>query len=131
MLNVTTKIDKEAAIEEVRILMQAVADIRAYFGFTRQTFALLCDVPVHSYRVLERHGKGDLVTFHKVFTVLAKKLSIDVNYLLSNQSYPPYLFKKEHLEIKENLHKEMELSLQTSSEEKTQIDNLLRNDVIL
>ena len=52
MLNVTTKIDKEAAIEEVRVLMQAVADIRAYFGFTRQTFALLCDVPVHSYRVL-------------------------------------------------------------------------------
>ena len=87
MLNVTTRIDKLETIEEIKVLMEAVATIREYFGLSRQEFALLCDIPPHSYRVLEKHGKGDLVSLYKLLTTLHKRFSIDLNILLATKKY--------------------------------------------
>lgn len=127
MLNVTTHIDKLDAQEEIKTLMSAVGEIREFFGLTRQAFALLCDIPAHSYRVLEKHGKGDLVTFYKILRILHSKYNIDINILLTTKSYSTALIPEE---FKEERIKQQnaELASKTSTREKLESDKLLRND---
>jgi hypothetical protein len=108
MLNVTTRIDKLETIEEMKTLMGAVATIREYFGLSRQAFALLCDIPPHSYRVLEKHGKGDLVSLYKLLTTLRKRFSIDLNILLSTKKYLIEMLTAEHDALKKQILQEIE-----------------------
>ena len=128
MLNVTTRIDKLETIEEVKTLMGAVATIREYFGLSRQAFALLCDIPPHSYRVLEKHGKGDLVSLYKLLTTLRKRFSIDLNILLSTKKYSIEMLTAEHDALKEQILQEIEVLSSFTDSEKVQKNNLLRND---
>ena len=128
MLNVTTRIDKLETIEEVKTLMGAVATIREYFGLSRQAFALLCDIPPHSYRVLEKHGKGDLVSLYKLLTTLRKRFSIDLNILLSTKKYSIAMLTAEHDALKEQILQEIEALSSFTNSEKVQKNNLLRND---
>jgi hypothetical protein len=127
MLNVTTHIDKLDAQEEIKTLMSAVGEIREFFGLTRQAFALLCDIPAHSYRVLEKHGKGDIVTFYKILRILHSKYNIDINVLLTTKSYSTALIPEE---FKEERIKQQnaELASKTSHGERIESDKLLRND---
>ena len=127
MLNVTTHIDKLDAQEEINTLMSAVGEIREFFGLTRQAFALLCDIPAHSYRVLEKHGKGDIVTFYKILRILHSKYNIDINILLTTKSYSTALIPEE---FKEERIKQQnaELASKTSHGERLESDKLLRND---
>jgi hypothetical protein len=103
MIRNTTKYEKLATYEDIASLMSAIKSIRKFFGMTAQTFALMCDVQAPTYRVLEKEGKGNVVTIYKVLTYLANKLSIDVSYLLVNHSYPELLYNQTHLEIKKQL----------------------------
>ena len=128
MLNVTTRIDKLETIEEIKVLMEAVATIREYFGLSRQEFALLCDIPPHSYRVLEKHGKGDLVSLYKLLTTLRKRFSIDLNILLSTKKYSIEMLTAEHDALKEQILQEIEVLSSFTDSEKVQKNNLLRND---
>ena len=128
MLNVTTRIDKLETIEEMKTLMGAVATIREYFGLSRQAFALLCDIPPHSYRVLEKHGKGDLVSLYKLLTTLRKRFSIDLNILLSTKKYSIEMLTAEHDALKEQILQEIEVLSSFTDSEKVQKNNLLRND---
>ncbi|MBQ2026162.1 MAG: hypothetical protein II215_06815 [Paludibacteraceae bacterium] len=128
MLNVTTRIDKLETIEEVKTLMGAVATIREYFGLSRQAFALLCDIPPHSYRVLEKHGKGDLVSLYKLLTTLRKRFSIDLNILLSTKKYSIEMLTAEHDALKKQILQEIEALSSFTDSEKVQKNNLLRND---
>lgn len=128
MLNVTTRIDKLETIEEMKTLMGAVATIREYFGLSRQAFALLCDIPPHSYRVLEKHGKGDLVSLYKLLTTLRKRFSIDLNILLSTKKYSIEMLTAEHDALKKQILQEIEALSSFTDSEKVQKNNLLRND---
>ncbi|MED9996377.1 MAG: hypothetical protein UFP03_06235 [Paludibacteraceae bacterium] len=128
MLNVTTRIDKLETIEEIKTLMGAVASIREYFGLSRQAFALLCDIPPHSYRVLEKHGKGDLVSLYKLLTTLRKRFSIDLNILLSTKKYSIEMLTAEHDALKKQILQEIEVLSSFTDSEKVQKNNLLRND---
>ena len=127
MLNVTTHIDKLDAQEEIKTLMSAVGEIREFFGLTRQAFALLCDIPAHSYRVLEKHGKGDIVTFYKILRILHSKYNIDINILLTTKSYSTALIPEE---FKEERIKQQnaEFASKTSHGERLESEKLLRND---
>ena len=128
MLNVTTRIDKLEAIEEIKTLMGAVATIREYFGLSRQEFALLCDIPPHSYRVLEKHGKGDLVSLYKLLTTLHKRFSIDLNILLATKKYSTEMLTAEHDTLREQILQEIDSLSSSADLEKIQKNNLLRND---
>lgn len=127
MLNVTTKIDKLDTQEEIKTIMSAVGEIREFFGLTRQAFALLCDVPAHSYRILEKHGKGDIVSFYKILRTLHSRYSIDINILLTTKKYSTAFISKKFKEERIRLQNE-ELASKTSTRERLESDNLLRND---
>lgn len=100
MLNNTTKIDKISAYEDIKILMAAIKEIRKFYGLTMQSFAFMCDIPAPTYRILEKSGKGNVVTLYKLFICLADKLSIDLNYLILTHEYPRELFSIKHQAIK-------------------------------
>ena len=104
MINNTTKYEKLATYEDIVSLMSAIKTIRKFFGMTAQSFSLLCDVQAPTYRVLEKEGKGNVVTIFKVLTCLAKKLSVDVSFLLTYHIYPDYMYNQTHLEIKKQLN---------------------------
>ena len=124
MIRNTTKYEKLATYEDIASFMSAIKSIRKFFGMTAQTFALMCDVQAPTYRVLEKDGKGNVVTIYKVLTCLADKLSIDVSYLLVNHKYPEYMYNQTHLDIKK------QIKLNKPSKEQRISDKELSNLII-
>lgn len=124
MIRNTTKYEKLATYEDIASFMSAIKSIRKFFGMTAQTFALMCDVQAPTYRVLEKDGKGNVVTIYKVLTCLADKLSIDVSYLLVNHNYPEYMYNQTHLDIKK------QIKLNKPSKEQRISDKELSNLII-
>lgn len=124
MIRNTTKYDKLATYEDIVSLMSAIKSIRKFFGMTAQSFALMCDIQAPTYRVLEKEGKGNVVTIYKVLTSLASKLSIDVSFLLINHEYPEYMYNQTHFEIKK------QIKLSKPSKEQRISDKELSNLII-
>lgn len=82
MLLESTKKSKEESIEDIKVVMANIKYIREYHKLTREAFAKLCNIPTHSYRILEKHGKGSVINFHKILFILLTHFNININTLL-------------------------------------------------
>lgn len=101
MIKDLTKIEKIKSTDDIKKVMSTISAVRKFLNYNATQFATECGINSKTYSLLEKEGKGSLVSFYKVLLFLSQ-IGIDCNTLLLHQRYDESLFSKSHLQIRES-----------------------------